>query len=273
MTYLGAIRFPVRVVWRFFTGLPESAHVTVVLVRSFWLTYRLWKGLSAKLGPDPALNGKLMWETARNAWVPRLEEFAGLRIRVRGAEHFDPGRRYLVVSNHTSTLDILAAAKAVPWGMFVVKSEIVKNRFPVIAKAVSRCGQVIIDRSDTARAVQAINDGIRAFPQASPVFFAEGTRSIDGHMSRFKKGAFRTAIGNDLPVLPIVVSGTHRALPKGTLLGLKRFSDVLVECLPPVETETLGPDQVEYLRGLVRSRMVEAYYSNPLNPPKPESLG
>lgn len=267
MRYIGAIRFPFRVLWRFFTGLPESAYVTVVVLRSFGLTYRLWGGLSRKIGTDRALNGKLMWETAQNEWVPQLEEFVGLHIRVQGAEHFDPSRRYVVVANHTSTLDTFAAAKAVPWGMFVVKSEIVKYHFPVIGQAVQRCGQVIVDRSDSAQAAQAINEGIRACPQASPVFFAEGTRSVDGHIGRFRKGAFRAAIENKLPILPIVISGTHRALPKGSLLGLKRFSGVVVECLPAIETEALGLSQLEDLRDSVRSRMVEAYYKSPLNPP------
>jgi 1-acyl-sn-glycerol-3-phosphate acyltransferase len=272
MKYAGSMGLPIRFMRRFFRGLPESAYVTAVILLCFGVTYRLWNQLSTMLGPDPAANGKLMWEIVRNEWVPRIEELTNMRIRIRGEHNVDPSRRYVVVTNHTSTLDIFAVAKAVPWGMYVAKSEIVRDRYPVISHALLRCGQVVVDRNDTAQAIRAVNEGVRRLPQASPIFFAEGTRSPDGHIRPFKKGPFRTAIDNDLPVLPIVISGSHRALPKGTLIGLKRFSDVVVECLPPIETKTLGPAELGYLTDLVQSQVMQAYYSNPLNPRKPASL-
>jgi 1-acyl-sn-glycerol-3-phosphate acyltransferase len=274
LRYVGAVRFPIRVAWRFIKGYPESARVTKILVRCFLLTRRVWsKKISPRLGSDPDRNGRIIWDTARTEWVPGLEKLGQLKFVVSGAENIEPGHRYVVAANHTSTLDILALVMAVPDGMFVAKSNVVKSHYPVIGTAVRKGGQIIIERTDTARAVQAINQGLRARPHASPVFFVEGTRSHDGRIAQFKKGAFHVAIDQGLPILPVVVSGSHHALPKGTLLGLKPGSVIDVHCLEPIETAGLTLEQLPALMERTRKLMTDVYYSHPLNPRPPAEPG
>jgi 1-acyl-sn-glycerol-3-phosphate acyltransferase len=52
--------------------------------------------------------------------------------------------------------------------------------------------------------------------KTSVIFFPEGTRSRDGRLYRFSKGAFELAIREQVPVLPLVIDGTHGCLPKSS---------------------------------------------------------
>jgi 1-acyl-sn-glycerol-3-phosphate acyltransferase len=85
----------------------------------------------------------------------------------------------------------------------------------------------------------------------SVMVFPEGTRSTTADMRPFKDGAFRLAIEAQVPVLPLVVHGTRRALRKHDW----RFghADAEVRVLEPVPTEGLTVDDVGALRDRVRA--------------------
>ncbi|MEZ5267766.1 MAG: lysophospholipid acyltransferase family protein [Microthrixaceae bacterium] len=87
--------------------------------------------------------------------------------------------------------------------------------------------------------------------KVSVMIFPEGTRSATGEMRDFKDGAFRLAIETQLPILPLVVSGTRNALRKHDW----RFgrADAEVRVMPPVPTEGLTLEDVDALRDEVRS--------------------
>jgi 1-acyl-sn-glycerol-3-phosphate acyltransferase len=75
-------------------------------------------------------------------------------------------------------------------------------------------GHIFIDRSDHQAAIRSINAAKDTITGGtSVIFFPEGTRSDDGRLRRFKKGAFRFAIDTGLPILPVTVAGTCEDLP------------------------------------------------------------
>jgi 1-acyl-sn-glycerol-3-phosphate acyltransferase len=47
--------------------------------------------------------------------------------------------------------------------------------------------------------------------------YAEGTRSGDGHVAKFKAGSFLLAIEAQLPIVPVAIIGTRAVMPKGRL--------------------------------------------------------
>ncbi|KAL9266712.1 1-acyl-sn-glycerol-3-phosphate acyltransferase LPAT1, chloroplastic-like protein [Drosera capensis] len=59
------------------------------------------------------------------------------------------------------------------------------------------------------RCMNLINRG------ASVFFFPEATRSKDGRLGTFKKGAFSVAVKTGVPVVPITISGTGNIMPSG----------------------------------------------------------
>jgi 1-acyl-sn-glycerol-3-phosphate acyltransferase len=75
-------------------------------------------------------------------------------------------------------------------------------------------------------------------------------------MNEFQNGAFKLAIKEGKPVLPIFIGGTREAIPKGGWIFKTNVSGRLV-VLPPVETS--GCQMADYgkLRDTVRQRLQE----------------
>lgn len=66
------------------------------------------------------------------------------------------------------------------------------------------------------------------------IFFPEGTRSLDGNMNPFKKGATSFAIKLGIPIVPVYINGSHKAWPKGNLfMRPKKISVVIGEPMDP----------------------------------------
>ncbi len=80
----------------------------------------------------------------------------------------------------------------------------------------------------------------------SLIVFAEGTRSRDGALHPFKKGAFRMAISTGLPVVPVTVTGTWEVWPPGSKLFYKGHADLVIH--EPIETADLTVKDIDGLR-------------------------
>jgi len=133
----------------------------------------------------------------------------GTEIQIEGREHIDPAAAYVVVGNHESSWDpvvILAAISELSL-RFVVKDALV--RVPVSGRALTITGNIRVVRKNTAGDVKQIQQHMQEQTGCvSMIFYAEGGRARDGEFRRFKRGAFATAIGYQLPILPIATAGT-----------------------------------------------------------------
>ena len=69
------------------------------------------------------------------------------------------------------------------------------------------------------------------------MIYAEGTRSGDGRVSRFKGGSFLLAIEAGLPIVPIAVIGTRQVMPKGRLRT--EPADVVLVVHDPIQPPAL----------------------------------
>ena len=83
------------------------------------------------------------------------------------------------------------------------------------------------------------------------MFFPEGTRSRDGQLKRFKKGAFRMAIDLGLPILPLTVTGTRDVLPAGTSDLMPGSARLIIH--PPIPVDGLTSDDCTRLMEETRS--------------------
>jgi 1-acyl-sn-glycerol-3-phosphate acyltransferase len=143
----------------------------------------------------------------------------GARVRSNGDDHLDSSQRYVFVSNHVSNLDPVAIVLALPRHAlrFVAKQELA--RIPLFGAALRSTGNVIVARSDTRRDVAALDEAQRELlRRVSVLFFAEGTRSRDGQLGAFKRGAAAFALRAGMSVVPVGVHGTHDILPRGALV-------------------------------------------------------
>jgi 1-acyl-sn-glycerol-3-phosphate acyltransferase len=163
---------------------------------------------------------------------------AGTRLEVHGSDRIQPGQACVIVSNHTSSWDIPCIIAGLPELIvrFVVKDELM--RIPVFGQAMRLSGNVKVVRSRTTDDVQRIQEQMdRRDPAVSLLFFAEGTRTPDGALRPFKMGAFATALGYELPILPIALAGPFVMWPKGKL-RVHRVA-VAIEVGEPIPVEGL----------------------------------
>jgi len=166
---------------------------------------------------------------------------------VTGVEHIRRGTQYFFLANHLSNFDIPLLFRAIPTPIrYLAKKEL--YRIPVFAQALHVAGIVKIDRGAGAKSYAAINEGVaRAKANGySLIVFPEGTRSRDGDLHPFKKGAFRMAISTGLPVVPVTVNGTWEVWPPGSKLFYRGHADVVIH--EPIETANLTVKDIDALR-------------------------
>lgn len=161
----------------------------------------------------------------------------------------DPRNPYVVVANHESFVDILLISH-LPWEMkWLSKSEFFK--IPAVGWLMRLAGDIPLVRGDASSVADAMAQcAVRLDQRVSVMIFPEGTRSASGELGSFKDGAFRLAIEQQVPVLPLAVHGTRTALRKHDWrFG---YSEAAVHVLDPIPTAGLTVDDVASLRDRTR---------------------
>lgn len=145
---------------------------------------------------------------------------AGVRFRVTGRENYDPARQYVVMMNHVNFFDPLLFYAAFP-GIARGAEEESHFRWPVYGGAIRRMGMFPIDRKNPERAIESLRRAaswIRERPGFSFGIMPEGTRTLDGRLSPFKRGGFVMALETGLDILPFVQKGAFEIARKGSLM-------------------------------------------------------
>jgi 1-acyl-sn-glycerol-3-phosphate acyltransferase len=172
-------------------------------------------------------------------------------VEVIGRENMEPGKSYIICSNHQSHFDIFVIYGWLEMDIrWVMKMEL--KGIPVFGKACERIGHIYIDRSDSHKAVKSLEEAkSRIKDGACVVFFPEGTRSRDGRLQPFKKGAFRMALDIGLPILPVTITGTRDILPAKSMDLFP--GKAVLKIHKPVETASYGKKDTNRLMDAVHS--------------------
>ena len=190
-----------------------------------------------------------MWIT--NAGV----RAAGIEIQINGLENIPAGRSCIFMCNHVSNLDPPVVLPLLPGRSSVLlKKELMS--IPILGSAMRLAKFVPVARGhrrDAAQAsVEAAADALRSGLHI--LVYPEGTRSLDGRLSTFKKGPFFLAQETQAPIVPIALSGTQTMMRKGSNAitpGLAR-----IQMLPAIEPSKY--ETREELLLAVRNAIAEA---------------
>lgn len=195
--------------------------------------------------------GRLMY-IFEKFWAKTLLLFTGAKIRVTGLGNIQPGRPYIFVSNHQSLFDIPLMMGYIPRQIRMIhKKELLWVPFLGFTLLVMRF--ISIDRGNRDKAILSLQkaaDKIRR--GVNIVIFAEGTRSLDGEISPFKKGAFLLAINSQVDIIPVTISGTINIMHKYgglTNVGFKRQVEMVLDA--PISTAGLTAEQRDELKSKV----------------------
>jgi 1-acyl-sn-glycerol-3-phosphate acyltransferase len=178
-------------------------------------------------------------------WCWLVATAMGVTSSLHCREKMVAGASYIVTPNHQSNADILALFSRLPCRFrWVIKKELLN--IPLFGWALARTGAISLDRSNREQAVKSLEAAVDKLKDGwSVLIYPEGTRSPDGQLLSFKKGAFMMAVHTGIPILPVTCNGAHKIMPKKTLRIYPGHVTVTVG--DPIVTAGLTEDDVPEL--------------------------
>lgn len=161
-------------------------------------------------------NQKLYHRVGR-VWSKLLLRICGVRVELHGAEHCAHGASVIYAANHASMLDIPVVIASVPDDIrLVYKKEL--EKIPIFGWGLKYGSYIGIDRGRGTEARKSLEEAVDKIRRgASVLLFVEGTRTSDGNLQPFKRGAFNLAARSGVPVIPLTINGTYALVPKHSL--------------------------------------------------------
>ncbi len=179
------------------------------------------------------------------------------RVRIRGRKNLPWRKPAMLVSNHQSMLDILVLYQLFSPYKWVSKKE--NFRIPIIGWLMRLNDYIEIERGSSGSYARFLKKALDFLEKGnSLLMFPEGTRYPGGKLGAFRDGAFRMAHERRVDIIPIVLDGTARALPKKGAI-LTGFSNIKVEILDPIAYEEYSEGSPQETMEHVRVIMTEAY--------------
>ena len=186
-------------------------------------------------------------------WGKTLSFIFNIKLVVKG-KHNLQDRNYIFASNHASLIDIPLLLIAVNrYTVFIAKSEL--SKIPIFKSILDRAGFIFVDRKNNDSAVKSMNnlmDDIKKIPR-SVAIFPEGTRTSDGELLPFKKGAAIFAINTNVPVIPVAISGSY-SWSRKKLFDISQ-SVIIFEFGEPITTENYFFDDRDYLTEKIKTNI------------------
>jgi 1-acyl-sn-glycerol-3-phosphate acyltransferase len=169
-------------------------------------------------------------------WARAIVWAAGIDLRSEGVEKIDRAKRYILIANHHSYLDIPCIFAAIPQPIrFMAKKSLFS--IPLFGWAIGRAGFIPIDRKNRRTAVKSFDLAVDRIRRGNTiVIFPEEGRSHEPAMRPFQRGAFLLAIRSELPILPLAIDGTYEVLR----VGAKRVTPGVVTIRVGTEIATSG---------------------------------
>ena len=203
------------------------------------------------MGDVRVLYRLFMWGAWAGVWI------TGVRVVTEGLDRLDPARSYIFMSNHVSNLDPPIQIPLIPKRTSVmVKKELFK--VPILGRAMRMGSLVPVDRGNRDAGIEAVAAAKSVIDQGvNMTIYIEGKRSFDGKLLPFKKGPFYLAAECGVPVVPITITGTHDAMPKGRFAIKPGLVKVVFH--PPIEPKDFGTREclMEKVRAVIESGLPE----------------
>ena len=176
----------------------------------------------------------------------------GVRVRIAGRERIPTGA-CLFVANHTSSADAPAVVGAIPRRVAILLKESL-FKWPIAGQAFTLAGFIPVNRGERESAIASVEKATASLRRGqSFLIYPEGTRSPDGRLQDFKKGAVVMAIKAGVPIVPVACSGAHRVMRKRSLKIYP--GEILVEFLEPIDPSGYSFDERDALNDRVHDAM------------------
>lgn len=206
-------------------------------VKTYWIIFL--SSLATAKASAQALSASYFGNSDRAAfdriiqsWINRLLDLIQAKTKVvnPGKVEPQPGQPTIIMCNHSSLYDIPISYKLFPHLSMRMLAKKELSRIPLLGRAMRKADFPFIDRKNKMQAIKDLEKA-RALMESGVVMWIapEGTRSIDGKLAPFKKGAFITAINAKATIIPIGIRGANQILPARTYhLHLNQTAEIHV---------------------------------------------
>lgn len=141
-----------------------------------------------------------------------------VRVKVKNRDYIDRKTQYVFVANHQGAFDIFAVYGFLHHSFrWMMKKSL--EKVPLVGFTCKMSGHVYVDSSSPSAIRQTMTKALTQLRGSrSLVVFPEGSRTPDGKMHDFKRGAFMLAAGLGLPIVPLTIDGAYKVMPKSAKL-------------------------------------------------------
>ncbi|MFV0516006.1 MAG: lysophospholipid acyltransferase family protein [Aminipila sp.] len=188
-------------------------------------------------------------------WAQRLLNLAGVSCKVQGLENIPKDTPVLFTANHQGYFDIpLMITGLDDVYPIIAKKGIAK--LPFISNWMILFDCLFLDRNDARQSLRIFSEAEALIKRGkSVIIFPEGTRSRKDEPGEFKSGAFKIAIKTGVPIVPVAINGSYKAMEANHMWIHPAKTRVTI--LPPIDTKNLSKEEIKNLGVQVRESIFE----------------
>ncbi len=222
------------------------------IITTFYSLYSSFKGRNG--------NSDLYLQTAYK-WAEKVIKILKIKITVNGKELLNKNSNYVYISNHLSLIDIPVLTFGLNDNFRIIyKKEL--EKIPLFGLGMKYSPFIPVSREGGAEAKKTLSSAIEAMKENKSILvFAEGTRSKDGTLGEFKRGAFLLAEKAEKQVVPVTIKGTNLVLPKGKFNYKKGVNvEIIISApmdLPEIKNKKTMADFIQEVRDKIYQNTIK----------------
>lgn len=198
-------------------------------------------------------------------WIPRFWAWFTcfvylLPVKVTGREYLDKKQTYVFLPNHQGYFDIFLVYAYLGHNFKWMMKDYLRN-IPFIGYACAKSGHVYVgdSRESITRAIFESKDNLKS--GLSMAIFPEGTRSHDGKLGEFKRGAFMLASQLERPIVPITINGSFEVFNRNaTMISYHPLELIIHKPISVDEQKDMGTKKImKNVYDIIHSSLDEQY--------------
>ena len=204
-------------------------------------------GMLFALATNPTYSHRIM---GYYIFSPVILAISMVRVKASGLNNIldEPA---IYAANHASQLDIPILCTRVNRPMFFI-AKIELKKVPILSQYIKVVGMILVDRKNRERAMASMRTAIQDIQGGKSIAaFPEGTRTKTGELLPFKKGIFTISKEGRIPIVPIALIGSAKALASGSFF--LRPASVELRVLPALNSEEFFNMSIEEMANHTRS--------------------
>lgn len=211
-------------------------------------------------------NNNLPYDYVTRLWGTWAMLIFGIRCKIEGWENIDKfynnATSTIGLFQHSSFLDFIVIMGACGYGFkWVSKKSLYK--IPMLGLMGYMAGMIPIDRTNLDSAKKSLDNAahVAQYYGRGVAIAPEGTRSTDGQLAEFKKGAFHLALKCDVDATPLILFGAFNLWSPSSILCAPGL--LTLRILPPLQIKEYQPDRYNAMAKDTRIAMLQAMAQPP----------